>query len=612
MTKAKVADDCVGREFTFVREFAAPRELVFKACTDPTHLAQWWGPKGFSAPVCEWDVRPGGKVYVIMRAPDGTDHPMGGQVREVVVPERLVVMTGALDERGNFLFEILHTTTLVENGGKTTLTMHSRVIKATPAAAKYLGGHELGMTLSLDRLAQHLTRKTEPFVIERTFEAPVDLVWRAISNKDDMKRWYFDLAEFKPEPGFQFEFTGKCKGVKKHHLCQVTEVIPQKRLAYTWRYQGHPGDSLVSLDLFAEGNKTRLKLTHLGLETFPPMAEFARANFMQGWTHLIVSELKDFVENVGREIFVTRDFNAPRELVWEAMTNPRHVVNWWGPRSFNTTIEEMDVRPDGVWKHVMVGPDGVKYPNQSTFKEVVKPERIVYTHGGHREGGPGVSFLSTWTFEALDSNRTRVSVRMIFPSAAKRDFAAREFKAVEGAGQTLERLGEHLSGAQSKPFVISRTFNVPRELVWKAWTDREGLLRWFGPKGCALSQARLDFRPGGVFHYAMKMPNGVEAWGIFVYREIVPPERILWVNAFSDPDGGVAPPPFKDRAWPLQMLSEAIFTEQNGQTTVTLKWMPLDATAEERRAFDQAHAGMTQGWTGTFDQLEEYLNSMKG
>src|ERR1700688_1274475 len=94
-----------------------------------------------------------------------------------------------------------------------------------------------------------------------------------------------------------------------------------------------------------------------------------------------------------REILITRTFDAPRELVWDAMTNPQHVVNWWGPRGFTTTIKEMDVRPGGVWKHVMRGPDGANYPNHSVFKEVVKPERIVFAHGGHHEGGPSVSVV---------------------------------------------------------------------------------------------------------------------------------------------------------------------------------------------------------------------------
>src|SRR5258708_5259459 len=281
-TKTKAMEDYTGREFVIAREFDAPRELVFKAWTDPIHLAQWWGPKGFTNPVCEWDARPGGKVYVVMRAPDGTDYTMGGEFREIVAPERLVGMTGALDEQGNFLFEILHTTTLTERNGKTKLTMHSRVIKATAGAGRYIGGFETGMTMSLERLSGHLAQKTEPFVIERTFNAPAALVWKAISNKDDMKQWYFDLKEFEPVPGFEFEFSVEHEGMKYCHRCKVTYAIPQKRLAYTWRYEGHPGDSLVTFELHAAREKTRLRLTHIGLETFPPLPGFWRANFAAG------------------------------------------------------------------------------------------------------------------------------------------------------------------------------------------------------------------------------------------------------------------------------------------------------------------------------------------
>jgi uncharacterized protein YndB with AHSA1/START domain len=146
-----------------------------------------------------------------------------------------------------------------------------------------------------------------------------------------------------------------------------------------------------------------------------------------------------------REIVIAREFSAPRELVWEAMTNPKHVVNWWGPRGFSTTIEEMDFRAGGIWQHVMRGPDGVNYPNKSVFKEIVKPERIVYQHGGKRENGPGVSFVSTWTFDLIETNKTKVTIRMVFPSATERDRVVKEFGAIEGGRQTLERLGEYLA-----------------------------------------------------------------------------------------------------------------------------------------------------------------------
>ena len=146
---------------------------------------------------------------------------------------------------------------------------------------------------------------------------------------------------------------------------------------------------------------------------------------------------------IDREILIARTFDAPRELVWQAMTNPKHVVHWWGPRGFTTTIEEMDVRPGGIWKHVMHGPDGTNYPNKSIFKEIVKPERIVYSHGG-REGGLGAHFVATWTFDLVKANKTKVTIRMVFPSAKDRDFVVKEFGAIEGGKQTLERLGEHL------------------------------------------------------------------------------------------------------------------------------------------------------------------------
>lgn len=149
-------------------------------------------------------------------------------------------------------------------------------------------------------------------------------------------------------------------------------------------------------------------------------------------------------ETADREIVITRTVDAPRELVWDAMTDPSHVVHWWGPRGFTTTMEKMDVRPGGVWKHVMHGPDGTDYPNSSVFREVVKPERIVYSHGGGKAGGPGAHFMATWTFEAL-GDKTRVTIHMVFDTAADRDMVVREYGAVEGGKQTLERLGEYLA-----------------------------------------------------------------------------------------------------------------------------------------------------------------------
>ena len=137
---------------------------------------------------------------------------------------------------------------------------------------------------------------TDAVVVERVFNAPVGRVWAALTHVDEMRQWYFDLKEFKPEIGFEFEFVVEHEGNTYHHLCKVTEVIPQKKIAYTWRYKGEPGDSLVTFELFADGDKTRLKLTHTGIETFPKTPAYARKNFETGWTTLIDSELRQFVE----------------------------------------------------------------------------------------------------------------------------------------------------------------------------------------------------------------------------------------------------------------------------------------------------------------------------
>lgn len=136
------------------------------------------------------------------------------------------------------------------------------------------------------------------FTIEKTYHAPIAKVWKAITDKDAMKKWYFDLSAFKPEVGFEFEFYGQGhKGDQYLHRCKIIEVVAEKKLCYSWQYDGHQGYSVVSFELFAEGDTTRLKLTHEGLETFPMNnPDFAKESFAEGWTWLIGTGLRQFVE----------------------------------------------------------------------------------------------------------------------------------------------------------------------------------------------------------------------------------------------------------------------------------------------------------------------------
>jgi len=283
-------------ELIITRVFNAPRGLLWKAWTDPKQVAIWWGPAGFTNPVCKLDVRTGGAIRIHMRGPDGTVYPMTGVFQEIVAPKRLVFTSGALGKDGKPLFEVLTTVTFAEHGGKTALTVRARVTSATAEAAPHLAGMNEGWSQSLDRLAEHTRKKSQPLVIERILNAPLAAVWKALTNKNDFKHWYFDIKEFKPELGSEFRFSVRHKGTNYRHHCKIMALIPRKKLAYTWRYEGHKGNSLVTFELFPEGNKTKLRLTHEGLETFPKTPAYARTNFIGGWTTLLGTNLKQFVE----------------------------------------------------------------------------------------------------------------------------------------------------------------------------------------------------------------------------------------------------------------------------------------------------------------------------
>ena len=180
-------------------------------------------------------------------------------------------------------------------------------------------------------------------------------------------------------------------------------------------------------------------------------------------------------------------------------------------------------------------------------------------------------------------------------------------RAVEGGQQTLERASEYVAGLQTKPFVISREFNAPLELVWRAWTERDRFAQWFGPKGVKVTVVKFDLRPGGMTHYHMQAPDGKLMWGRAIYREVVPPSKLVWINSFSDQDGGITRHPMTTEPWPLQLLTTITFAEKAGRTTVTVHWLPYESDETERRVFDSGRESMKLGWGGTLDQCDAYL-----
>ncbi|MBL7832740.1 MAG: SRPBCC domain-containing protein [Cyclobacteriaceae bacterium] len=164
--------------------------------------------------------------------------------------------------------------------------------------------------------------------------------------------------------------------------------------------------------------------------------------------------------------------------------------------------------------------------------------------------------------------------------------------------------------AGKSEFIISRVFNAPRELVFQAFTQAEHLKHWWGPKGVSIKIYTLEVKPGGIFHYSMTHPDGSVVWGRFTFQEIVAPERLSFLNAFSDEKGNIAPAPF-DTAFPKQVLNEWTFAELNGKTTVTLKATAFNASAESQKCFENLFSSMTGGYGGMFDVFENYLTTLK-
>ena len=162
-----------------------------------------------------------------------------------------------------------------------------------------------------------------------------------------------------------------------------------------------------------------------------------------------------------------------------------------------------------------------------------------------------------------------------------------------------------------RELVFTRVFDAPRELVWKAHTECEHLVHWWGPKGFTMRSCKLDLRPGGIFHYCLRSPDGRDMWGKFIYREIVAPERLVFIVSFSDEQAAVTRHPMSP-AWPLETLSTMTFAKDNGRTKLTVRWAPHNATQEECKTFAAGHDGMRQGWGGTFDQLADYLGKARG
>jgi uncharacterized protein YndB with AHSA1/START domain len=305
------------------------------------------------------------------------------------------------------------------------------------------------------------------------------------------------------------------------------------------------------------------------------------------------------------EIHFVRYYDAPIGTVWDAWTDPEQAAHWWGPRGFTITTHGKDLRPGGFWAYTMHGPDGTDYPNKAVYHEVEKHAKLVYDHGGNDDKPP--LFRVTVLFSE-EAGKTKMGMTMTLPSKEAAE-QTQQFIIKANGYSTWDRLGEYLekeiSGTEA--FIINRSFDAPIDVVFDAWTDPKQLVQWLSPTGTTMEFFDVDIRTGGKSSY--KMGNDqFTMYGRASYINVERPHTLIYTQQFCDKDGNVSRHPMAP-TWPETMRTHVTFTATGANTTVvTVRWEVMGPTTpEEMQTFINGRTGMTGGWTGSFNKLEEYL-----
>ncbi len=311
-------------------------------------------------------------------------------------------------------------------------------------------------------------------------------------------------------------------------------------------------------------------------------------------------------KNKPNELYITRIYDAPVKMVWDAWVDSKQVAKWWGPRGFTLTTQSKDVKPGGTWVYTMHGPDGVDYPNKTVFHEVEKYSRLVYDHGAN-DDQPAL-FRVTVNFSEKNG-KTKMEMTMALATA---EAAAETKKFIKKAGgdSTWDRLAEYLEMESSKKdvFVINRTFEAPLNLMFEMFTNPKHLSQWLAPTGFTMEYIHAEIKSGSTSFYSMFNAEGVKMYGKISYQEITKPNRIVYTQIFCDENEKISRHPMAP-TWPETMLTTiSLEAEDTNKTRVQIKWeISGHATDIERETFNKAKGGMTQGWSGSFEKLDSYL-----
>lgn len=315
--------------------------------------------------------------------------------------------------------------------------------------------------------------------------------------------------------------------------------------------------------------------------------------------------------NKPNELYITRIYDAPVKLVWDAWTDPKKAAVWWGPRGFTLTTHSKELRVGGQWRYTMHGPDGTDYPNIATYHEVEMGKRLVYDHGATETTPP--LFRVTVTFEEIKGNKTKMDMTMALESPEKAVEIGKFIKQANG-NSTWDRLAEYLGEKteQKDLFVINRSFKTDIKTMFQMWTDPNHFSKWLGPTGSEMDFIKADIKPGGTSFYKMWSKDGPVMYGLVHYLEINPVHHLKYTQQFCDKDQKISRHPMAP-TWPETMLTNVFLSEEGpDQTRVTVRWEVYgDATQAERDTFHGAKSGMMMGWGGSFEKLEEYISRGK-
>jgi uncharacterized protein YndB with AHSA1/START domain len=314
-------------------------------------------------------------------------------------------------------------------------------------------------------------------------------------------------------------------------------------------------------------------------------------------------------KNNSNQLVIHRIFNAPVKSVWDVWTDPNKVAKWWGPRGFTITTKSKELKVGGKWIYTMHGPDGTHYPNITTYFVVDHLKQLEYDHGAN-ENQKALFRVNVLFSEIKDKTHMHMTMTFESPHIAKE--MSQFIKSANG-NSTWDRLGEYIEETcnNKNVFILNRVFEAPIEVVLDMFTQAEHIVKWQPPIGFKMEFIEGRVQEGQSVFYVMGNDE-FKFYGRSTYQKILRPEFISFFQEFCNEKGENAKHPGAPN-WPARWLTSVTFTsEEAGLTRITLKSEIIDKhTSEELKTFIAERSGMTQGWNGSLDKLEAYIEDNK-